>query len=534
MASRTQRMLTLILLLLLLSILIINVYSLSSYPAPHCDEAGSGVLGYSLVTQGYPSFLFMADYSQVSNALVGRFYHWLVGQALMVSQPRLITARIVSLAGLLTSLLLAALTGRRLWGSWFGGTLAAVILASSLNMFWASHIARPEIWVIAFALATILMFLEWRQSTRPGLVLLMGIWLPVSGALNHPNGVFFSAAIGVMVLARLVEKKASLSQWLLLLGGIGAGGLMVLALHALTSPDNPFAMIAATTAHHCGSPFCLPDLSDATRLGQSLVGHRLATTAGFLWQGYILNFNHAVIPYTIYALAGIVLFLVNVVEEHRWILTYVAVAFALFVFGTPYKSPFYAALWDAGLALIISGAVIAASRKLAGRVLIVTWPDPDLAALLLALPLVVVQILGSAWLAFKFAPRDFEAYSNKIMAMIEPGSHVLGNTTFWYPLHESYTFTGDWYLVSLPSITVYDAPIVDQTVDVIRKLDIDYIIDTGTLGCSGEPTPLYEAYRAQFLEVCQPVGSVEDRWLGAYGQLGRAGATTVYACQQSD
>src|SRR5574341_1920223 len=120
--------------------ILINLVGLVDYPSPHCDEIGSAAIGYNFVTTGYPNMDAIGEYSTLPIRGGGFYYQLIVGTMLVVLGKHLWVVRLSSTLGWLIATAFTYLIGRKLFDI-RTGLLAATAFLTSLNVYWASHVA---------------------------------------------------------------------------------------------------------------------------------------------------------------------------------------------------------------------------------------------------------------------------------------------------------------------------------------------------------------------------------------------------------
>lgn len=516
-ADRSTKLLVLILGVAIL----INLVGLTDYPSPHCDEIGSASIGYNFVTAGSPTMDAIGEYSSLPIRGGGFYYQYIVGAMLALLGKHLWVLRLSSSLGWLIATAFTYLIGRKLFDV-RTGLLAATTFLTSLNVYWASHVARQEIWVIAVTLSILYLYLFVRERRTLWGYLLLGVATAHTAIGIHPNGLFFAAAL-VLVIVLSSLRLPSGWRWTLLyvLGGV-IGSVTVVLIHLLPDPNAVLQTLALATDSHCSTPFCLPSLS-LHSLAERLQAHLI-----FLRTAYWDAFNGFVRVFGLYTLVGIGYALIRGRSEDKMLLAIWGLSGALFALLLNYRNPMYAPLWDAFNALLIGVAVVGIAQWMHShaRRLSAQLSSGDL-AILLILPLVATNLASEMWLTVKFSPRDFDAYLADVEALVPPGETVMGNITFWFSFNERDSFISDWYLAGFCGPACRPS---DDLASTMRGLELDYVIDTGAVGCAVDPAEPYPEYKAYLVSECDEVGQVDNRWFGPYGHLGEGHPTTIYRC----
>ena len=489
--------------------LAINLAGLADYPMPHCDEAIHAELSYNAATHGRFAVDMLGSIGGFDQnaATEGRFYHLGQGLLLRVLDESLATARLFSTLGWLVATAFTFLVARRLFDP-LTGALSALVFATSLNVFWASHIARHEIWVIASSAALLYGYLVVRaKPSRAGYAGLA--LLAVAGLEFHLNAVFFMLPIGLLVLADTWRTP----RYLVAFAGGGLRGVsLVLLLHFLPDPAVALDNIRLE--------------AEANSLSGGSFAAWMQTQWTFMETTFVSAFQGATTLFTLYAVFGIGAAAVRRRPDTTLLLITYGAAFVLFSVAQPHKNPLYGPLWDAGLAMLATRALVQAAPAVARRIR-TRLPHAATAALLAA-PLLGANLAGQIELTVKFAPRDYDTYAQAILADIPPGEPTMGDPILWFAFNGRNPFLADW-------ITLYGShrEAVDGGLgDVLAAYGIRYVVTDGSLGCGLQVNDVARAFREQVEAQCQPVAEFTDRWFGAGGQNAAGHPTTIYFCPE--
>jgi hypothetical protein len=503
-----------VLLAVLAVLLVVNVASLAQYPMPHCDEASHSNISVNFFKYGRFSRDYLGPLKAFGQnvAVQGRLYHIGKGVLLAALGTTNTVARLFSTLGWLAASGLTYLVGRKLFGE-TAGRLGAVVFAASLNVFFASHIAREEIWVTAAVAGMLYTYLVVRE--RPTRLRYALLGLLMAYALDiHPNSVWFSLPLALLVLVENVRSAEGRVRvvWFGLAGVLGVASLV--PMHLLPDPAGALESIALAASNNrllSGGPV-------ARLVGQA---HLMAET-------YVRGLSGGVLPFTIYALTGIACALAYRERGDRLLLGLWGGSLVLFTFGMGHKNPYYGVLWDPFAALLIGAAAARLGRVVGERV---SFLPEKIAPALLIIPLVGFNLAVQAWLAYKFHPRDFRAYQAAVATHVPPGEHVMGDTTLWYVFHDRNRFTSDWYLTQYMRVNERPALTEAEMAVIVDDLGVDFVVYDGSVACRNVPDSTAAALEAYLRATCVPVGQVEDRWFGAYGQEGQGQTTEIYDCR---
>jgi hypothetical protein len=214
----------------------LNLWALSSYPAPDSDEAWFASPALALRQTNQLTIPIFGDTTgMLQSQTLWRGYSAGLAVWTQVVGFGLVQTRMFSL-------LPVALTGLLLF--WFGrrtihaqaGIFAAAFYLLSLRIFPASHFARPDTWVQFLGVASWVAF--WKLVTTPKLA---AIWVFAFGCLVtasadlYPLVLYFTAASGAAFgLFCLYNKKWAWLGWFIL--GCSVGTAYYLALRFLPNP----------------------------------------------------------------------------------------------------------------------------------------------------------------------------------------------------------------------------------------------------------------------------------------------------------
>lgn len=497
----------------ILALLIANAISLGSYPAPHCDEANHLAVSYTFFHEGRFTLPYMGDVGSFGQnfSTQGRLYQIGKGLVLQALGYTITAGRAVSLLGWLVAIGLTYLAGRLLYDETVG-LASAVALAASVNAFYASHIGREEIWIMAVA-AGLLAATE-HLHRKPGWVsfALLGVGIAAAADI-HPNALWFA----LPAVAILIRDNRKAREGRIRLGWLAAAGVL--------------AGAAVITAHLLPDPaVTLADLRYASRYNDLAGGglvQRIGSMAALLWATDVTGLGGGALPLTASALAGLIVALRRREEGDRLLLTSWAVSLLAFTLLIGYRSPFYGRLWEpylalaAGAGMVRLGRAIAAHRERIGA---------GLAAGLLLTPVILAGLGAMGWLAYRFGARDTQAYYAQITELVPAGEPVMGEPTLWPLFNGRNPFTADETIRLCELAETCDALSESEFAKLLAEQGAGYVVDDGSLGCGNLATPASAAWSAALEATCTPVGAIENRWFGAGGQTGQGGPTRIFRC----
>lgn len=488
----------------------VNLYGLSDYPAVHCDEGGDALIASQFLSADQPY-------------LIGHFYYGPLGLMLAQLGASVTVARLHSTLGWLLGIAFVFLAGRKS-GGWLVGGIAALVYATSLNVFWASHLARPEIWVVAGLSALLYLLFSADQSASPLAPAVLGALTVLNATGMYLNGGFFAVAIAGVVLVKGFRTEWPWKKVLLFAAGATTSLLAWLLLVALPLYESVVPMVQQSTALHCAEPWCLSE--DQSWL--EVISARLVGQVSFMKTAYLSQFNGLAGLFGLYFLVGVVVALYRRARQEAMLLGVWALSTAAFTL-VEYKNPMYSVLWEPLAALIIAFAAVRGAVRVAAKFPRLL-PAGSILPIVLVLPLVGANLAAQAWLSYKFSLRDFEGYLTELKELIPPGEPVFGVPELWFGFQDRNPFTADWLIHY--TVRAQDPALPIDFDSILGPVDFDYAVYNGTVACSGITTPLAEAYGRHLEATCTPVGRVVDRWFGAGGQEGRGSDTVVYRCTE--
>jgi 4-amino-4-deoxy-L-arabinose transferase-like glycosyltransferase len=490
-------------------VLLANVASLVSYPMPHCDEVSHAVISANFLRDGSFSRDIMGPLNDSHQNVVvqGRIYHVVKALFQAIAGTSFLTTRLFSTLGWLTASGMVYLVGKRLYDV-LTGALAAFLFATSLTVFYASHIGREEVWLIASVEGMLLLYLVLRdQPSRLG-YFLFGLYLAAMLDI-HPNAVWFSVPLAAFLIYE--NRRTPATILMTALGGM-LGLMALVTIHMLPDPTEALRSLQLTAAAN--------DL-----IGGALQG-RLTAQVHFIRTTYFDAFNHAVIVFTLYALAGAAATSLRLWQD-RLLMWISVVSMLLFAVGLAHKNPMYGVLWDPFLALLIAaGAVRAAKRITIPRLSL----SPATLSTLLVAPLITFNLVSQFYLAVKFNPRDFVGYQAAIQDAVPSDATVLGDTTLWYAFRDRNLFVSDWVFLQMARLSGERVLVADALADAMNQIDAQVVVYDGSVDCSVDVTPQSKLLGAYLAEHCTETARIDAPYFGAGGQNASGQATIIYTC----
>jgi 4-amino-4-deoxy-L-arabinose transferase-like glycosyltransferase len=506
-----------VLLGLLAIFLIVNLLSILTVPGPWCDEPFLSSISTNFIRHGTFGVTGVGSLSGLdqTNAGAPRLYH--IGQGILIAilGNTLWVVRLYSVIAWGLSVWLIYLTGRKLYDA-RTGLLASVIFASSLNSYMASHTGRQEMWLIAGVLGFTYCYFAARSNPSIKLFFLLGLLMGFSLGL-HTNGVWFGLAVAVLVI---VDHYRSRRGWQYI-AAAGAGGLISTLAMVLMQilPDPKLAYDQYTGV-----------LNELNGLWEGSVKGRVYSEIEFIKQSYFTGLGRAPAALSLYGLLSFLLLLVRRNETDRRLLWITGFSHFLFALAMSHKNPRYAALWDGYVAIAVATAAVTigtviSQNKRGIKAL-------NYAPVLLIVPLLLLNLAGQSWLAYKFRLRDYTSYRTALLAHIPPGSSVFGDYNLLYMFDGRNEFLSDTYIAYylLAEEQDYISLTQQDFAQILGNLDLDYVVYRGALVCNAGTDSVTRYYHNYLKSTCREVAQVEDRWFGTDGPLGTREPTIIYQC----
>ena len=190
------------------------------------DEGDFSVPGCTILREGIPripyvpsrdpaGYFYRADEALFS--LPPLYFYWQATFYALLS-PSYGTARLASGAAAILAMVLIYLIGRRLTGSRAAALWGAGLFSVSRVCFFPAMSARPDMLCVTIGLAAIGAFLRWRDTARPGWLLVTSVLLGLGG-LTHPFAIVYAVQIGVWALFCRERLFRRLQAFGLLVGG---------------------------------------------------------------------------------------------------------------------------------------------------------------------------------------------------------------------------------------------------------------------------------------------------------------------------
>ncbi len=496
----------------------VNLSSLAQYPQVHCDEAFLTDIGFNFMTMGQFRLDLQGDSTPLSinHPWVSRLSQIFLGSVYLIGGSTFFSARLATTVSWLTATAFVFLAGRELYGQFAGG-LSALVFASGVRTFYASHLARNDMWVVAAAVGLFYYYLMIRREPTRMRFLFLSLLCCLAVEL-HDNAIWFDLPLGCLVIIdnyKTAEGRVRIGWFTL--GGI-LGLVLLFALHLLPSPSWALAQLNGPWAQ-----------DNSLWSGGPL--ERLRDSMSWLVNSNIYGLGGIVLPFTLCAVGTAVYALLRHEASDRLLLFVIGASLFVFVFGQGHKSTFYGILWDGYWALVIGGAASRIGQTLLERW---RWLGADAVAFLILAPLIALNLAEQVWLSVKFDPRDYAGYTAAIQTLVPPDAAVVGNPTLWFAFHNRNQFVSTSYLVNERQVLKQTGPLdVNAIRQMMSRLGPTYVVADGTVGCSNVSDNWSQIFGIYLEESCQKLGRVENLWFGANGQNINGSPTEVYACQNS-
>ena len=152
--------------------------------------------------------------------------------------------------------------------------------------------------------------------------------------------------------------------------------------------------------------------------------------------------------------------------------------------------------------------------------------------------LIVANLIGNVWLAYRFRGGGYEAEGRALSAPVEPGTRVMGDTVWWRAFRPQHTFFDDGLLYAhlyadrqRNVADASDAEIAAVVAKTMRQLRPNYVLLDDGISCflSDRITPALAVYLDSN---CTLVGQVAGAWVDdpAMRTLQLGQQTKVFRC----
>lgn len=486
--------------------LALNLWSLTHYPAPSCDESIYSAAAHTWFRTGTLAPTYYYNDPAINPAIAfGRSYIALLGVPLLIPANPLILSRLFGLLGAALAGLSIFALGRRLFTRPVGLWAGALVLFD-WAVFAQSHSSRPDVWLAAASVAVLLLLMHLTEHPTAPLAALTGFAAALLVDV-HLNGMHFALALGLLAVWLLaIEKK----RWgMIIWFGVGAllGVGYWLAVHLLPDPELALSQYRVIT------------VGENRAFWQMPVMFHIRSLLGFLRENFIQSMSGLSILSALFYLFGIGTAIARR-DDHahhaRVLLAFILISLISFSIVNVLKPNYYALLWRVPLTLLaVSGvfwlldhAADAIPRRL--RAL-------PLHSILLALVL-LVYAAGNLYLTVKFYPTDYAGVAADLRDLVPPGASVMADEPLWFALYDRDMVVGTYLLWASEYVNEQGtAPLSTYYAEV----DPDYLVLDQYLNCSTAETRPHAFLRDYAESSCTAVGTVTSPWLDT---------STVYYC----
>ena len=433
------------------------------------DEAWYTQSAWSFVTNGtfaLPMFSDLAGFDR-DDVVFGRVYLLLMAVAYWFGGPNVEAVQMVSFVSGLVALAAVFGIGTELW-DWRTGVIAALLLGVAPNFLSQSHIARPEMMLVAFwTVAFYLVLSGDRIGSRLRLLaggLIVGLSVDV-----HLNGAGFALGLLGVLLVRRSSRRAFASFCL----GLAVAFVWWVWVHVLSDPTLFREQLDAFTT--ADPPF-------VELLSRPIDIFVLEAARYVLVQ-----------PPASVVLAWVAMLAVIVLLRHHRdsslvsLLTLFAIVFAFMALVTPHRVHLYAVLLWPVFALLVARLLVVSARPI---------------ALGLGSAIVLASLLSIGASTWQGLQEDYHSYVSRISAQIPPDATVQGDPLLWYGFTEQPFIAAPYFVLT------------DSYAEEVRRQGIDFVIlDYPTSGSC--PACPYATELVDFLsEHAELVATIDDPYLG--------------------
>lgn len=500
--------------------LIVNLFTLTLYPAITCDETFYGKTA-QLFKDGLlsdtpwpnPGWLFFLPHGRTA---------WFVQSiGITLFDTTLFGVRFYSLVGWLLSIVLSVVIGKQYTGSEKVGFWAGGLVSISWLGFYAGHHARPDM-LAAAGIAGLLAWLPFilrHQQNWPFLA--FGFALTFLLDL-HFNLLHFIWPLTLLMLINLLRERRWWQASYLLLG-MFAAGLVLIWIH-IGPAMGYFSNQIFTDFNHVAHEYVRID-SEQTSLWD------MARSFGhFWWQYYGAFARWLSYPQAILFLLGTIWAIVKpTLQLHRW-LGWIIILSSLsyLIINGNYQIINYAMLW-LPLYMVVAVAAIFSTFE----------ENPWLSSTILAL-LGAAYLAGNIYLAITVNTISYQKSIDRLLAGSEfqSGDRIIANHIWYFALSDqNLTFLPETLVESaksnawfygVPEEEQHDLPVIVQNISSIPQspedvnqrltqiLQPDYIIYTEKSNCPEVHTPAMIALTSWAESQCKLVNQIQTE---TYGQL---------------
>lgn len=493
--------------------------TVQTYPPPTCDEASYGDTAASLLTRGIPAWTVFPEGDpfgrDVNVVHMGRLYLAGLSAVFRALGVSLLAGRVFSLLGWALAAFLTYLIGTRFYSRRVG-LAAAFGFLTSTKAFLTSHLVRPDVWTsasILFAIYLVWLAVECKQKSSMGLAAGLASAATMS---FHANGLAFVCAFSLVIVFEIGLRQRAPARVLSYFLGVAAGSLVVIAAQAWPSPRVAWQQLTTLS---------LTYTSFGSAAQSPGPGGNLQSMGSFLQTIYWVAGKPLGLIEAGIGAAGLTLALVRRTSADR--ILAITLAVSMVAFGLIFSQRFvqYGVLWAPLLYILGMMAVERATSRLAARM----RPETRGAVFALAAAgLVASNIVGDAWLAYRYRDGNFAAMNAALGTLIPPGARVLADPNWWWELRQDRVFISDECLMASSPAPTQEVGVVST----LQRVRPDYVLMDSAISCLDEGGPGWSALQAYVDSHCQRVGKVDGAWVGDAGKRTSvlAQTTHVYRC----
>ncbi|MBI4454615.1 MAG: glycosyltransferase family 39 protein [Acidobacteria bacterium] len=414
--------------------LLFNVGTLLLYPPVESDEGTYSSHAYNFLKRGSVGLPTLGDWYGASTNYVATGRLYLVGLALAfrLLGVSVFSARLFSLLGGAVAVYWTYRLGKHLYGR-PAGIGAAIILASSQQMFFSSHYARMDVWLAAMVALAAFLLVHSQTKQSGALTFVAGLVAALMVDI-HWNGLYL--LIG-FCLAWVIQNKGKPRFWQLTFKyavGVVVGIFYWTLVHFLPDPAAAWRQWTVGFAAGGFTPWTTGPLKNVTnQLHMWKEEYFGVQFSGII--GSRAGLGMIELAYTLLAL-GYAVSRRN--RSDRFLLLAGLGATLSFALLSVQKTVFYRIAWAPLVAVLISTSVVEFGKILSDRL---RPAKMFLPTALLGAPLLIAYLTADLYLVHKFKGYSYASEIGRVQRAILQNSVVLGPMKWWYGFQES-TYLG--------------------------------------------------------------------------------------------
>ncbi|HSP47337.1 MAG TPA: hypothetical protein VLN47_04595 [Clostridiaceae bacterium] len=217
--------------------LLVNLLTLTRFPAVHSDELWLKGLTDEMLAR--KTFVVTEPFYDLYPRIVHPFrwlFHTLQAFVFFLFGSTVFSIRLLSLGASAGSLLLFYSLIKTLLGERSLAFAAAAALALNIQFIYSAHFGRQEALILFLLLLSLTLCIRknWRypllSAVLPALVILAALG-------THPNAFLIALTTGAVFLVQALQKKRPLRDLFILIGTVSAGALLYLSIGFHWNPD---------------------------------------------------------------------------------------------------------------------------------------------------------------------------------------------------------------------------------------------------------------------------------------------------------